>query len=142
MREGLLIFGMSAAMLSACGGTAGSVPADFQTFGFEASVEVATAAPQPGRRVDLVVEVRSTGNTTVNCDVVLRVVSEKGEEIYSQRWEDVRFEPDSPWNLSNGFLPATDVEKTYKLSVEVRRHGTGELLYADGEVSRLTFPTN
>ena len=88
------------------------------------------------------VEVRSTGNTTVNCDVVLRVVSEKGEEIYSQRWEDVRFEPDSPWNLSNGFLPATDVEKTYKLSVEVRRHGTGELLYADGEVSRLTFPTN
>lgn len=127
-------------MLSACGGTVGNIPADFITYGFEASVEVATPTPQPGRRVDFIVAVTSVGNVPVECDVTLRVVSDTGDEIYQQRWESVKFMPDSPWNLQNGFLPATDVEKSYRLSVEVRRHKTGELLYANDEVSRLEFP--
>jgi hypothetical protein len=101
---------------------------------------VVTASPQPGRYVDFIVEVNSTGNIAVECDVIMRVLSvSSGEEIYAQRWDRVMFQPDSPWNLSNGFLPATDVEASYKLSVEVRRHATGDLLYANGEVSRLTF---
>lgn len=140
--EGCLILAVTAAMSSACGGTAGSIPADYITYGFEASIEVVTQAPQPGRRVDFVVEVNSVGNVPVECDVTLRVISDAGEEIYAQRWEGVRFMPDSPWNLQNGFLPATDVEKSYRLSVEVRRHSNGELLYENREVSRLEFPAS
>jgi len=134
----LAIVVVAAAMLPACGGQ--PLPTDEITYGFKASVEVATVKPTPGRRVDFVVEVRSTGNVPVECDVILSVVSDTGEEIYRQRWEDVKFMPDSPWNLQNGFLPATDVEKSYKLSVEVRRSDDGELLYSNGEVSRLEFP--
>jgi hypothetical protein len=140
MGKGSVILAVSAALLQACGGVAGNIPADFVTYGFEASVEVATAQPVPGRRVDFIVAVTSIGNVPVECDVTLRVVSEKGEEIYAQRGESVKFMPDSPWNLQNGFLPATDVEKSYKLSVEVRRHANGELLYENAEVSRLEFP--
>ncbi|MBL8951006.1 MAG: hypothetical protein JNK82_09535 [Myxococcaceae bacterium] len=133
----LAIVAVAAAMLSACG-SAGpeEIPV---TYGFLADVDIATAQPTPGRRVDFVVEVRSTGNVPVMCDVIMSVVSDKGVEIYRQKWEDVKFEPASPWNLQNGFLPATDVEKSYKLSVEVRRSTTGELLFSDGEVSRLEF---
>ena len=140
MRKGPAILASVAAMLSACGGTAGNIPSDFITYGFEASVEVVTPTPVPGRRVDFIVAVNSVGNVPVDCDVTLRVISDTGDEIYAQRWESVRFMPDSPWNLQNGFLPATDVEKSYRLSVEVRRHSTGELLYANDEVSRLEFP--
>lgn len=143
LREGFAIVAVSAALLSAsaCGsGTAGSVPADFVTYGFEASVEVATAKPVPGRRVEFIVAVTSVGNVPVECDVTLRVISNTNQQIYQQRWENVKFMPDSPWNLQNGFLPATDVEDSYRLSVEVRRHGTGELLYANDEVNRLEFP--
>lgn len=136
----LAIIAVAAALLPACGGTAGSLPNDGNTYGFEASIEVATAQPVPGRRVDFVVEVTSVGNTPVECDVILRVVSDKGDEIYRQRWEGVKFDPKSPWNLQNGFLPATDVEKSYKLSIEVRRTDNGELLYSNGEVRRLEFP--
>lgn len=131
-----------AALLSACGsGTAGNIPSDFITYGFEASVEVATPMPVPGRRVDFIVELKSIGNVPVECDVTLRVVSDTNDEIYTQRWEGVKFMPASPWNLQNGFLPATDVERSYRLSVEVRRRSNGELLFADDEVSRLEFPT-
>ena len=141
MRKGsLAILAVVAAMLPACGGTAGNIPADFITYGFEASIEVATQEPTPGRRVDLVVAVTSVGNVPVECDVTLRVVSDGGSEIYAQRWEAVKFMPDAPWNLQNGFLPATDVEASYKLSVEVRRSSNGELLYVNEEVSRLDFP--
>ncbi|MBK7864428.1 MAG: hypothetical protein IPJ65_38660 [Archangiaceae bacterium] len=129
------------ALTSACGGTAGNLPADYLTYGFEAKVEVATADPQPGHRVDLIVDIKSTGNVPVECDVVLRVVSDGGDEIFSQKWEGVKFMPASPWNLQNGFLPATDVERSYKLSVEVRRHSNGELLYDNAELGRLDFPT-
>lgn len=142
MGKGSVIVAVAAAMLSACGGTAGSIPADYVTYGFEASVEIATVKPVPGRRVDLIVAVTSVGNVPVECDVILRVVSDSGAEIYNQRWESVKFMPESPWNLQNGFLAATDVEKSYKLSVEVRRHSTGELLYGNAEVSRLEFPAN
>ncbi len=143
MRKGsLAIVVVSAAVLSACGGSAGALPGDGLTYGFEASVQVATAEPTPGRRVDFVVEVTSTGNVPVECDVIMSVVSEKGDEIYRQKWQRVKFDPNSPWNLQNGFLPATDVEKTYKLSVEVRRSSDGELLYSNREVSRLVFPRN
>src|SRR5258707_947244 len=93
-REGLLIFAVTAAMLPACGGTAGSLPTDDLTYGFQASIEVATAQPVPGRRVDLIVAVTSIGNVPVDCDVTLRVVSPTtGDEIYAQRWESVRFMP-------------------------------------------------
>jgi hypothetical protein len=127
--------------LCACGGgVAGKLPQDDITYGFQASVEVQTPTPTPGRRVDLVLAVTSIGNVPVECDVTLRVVSMTGTEIYSQRWESVKFQPEAPWNLQNGFLPATDVEKTYKLSVEVRRHTNGELLYDNPDVARLDFP--
>src|SRR5689334_10478720 len=116
MRRGLLILAVVAAMLSACGGTAGTLPQDVITYGFEASVEVSTTTPTPGRRVDFVVVVESVGNVPVECDVVFRVVSDTGDEIYRQRWESVKFMPDAPWNLQNGFLAATDVEKSYRLS--------------------------
>lgn len=143
MEKGLPILAAAAAMLSACGsGTASSIPRDASTYGFEASVEVATATPTPGRRVDFVVGLTSVGNVPVECDVIMRIVNVSGsDEIYSQRWESVKFMPDAPWNLQNGFLPATDVERTYRVSIEVRRHGSGELLYENGEVSRLIFPT-
>ena len=140
VRRGLHILAVASALASACGGTASSLPEDFITYGFQASIEVATLQPTPGRRVDLIVAVTSTGNVPVECDVTLRVVSDTGVEIYTQKWESVKFMPESPWNLQNGFLPATDVEKSYKLSVEVRRHKNGELLYQNAEVGRLTFP--
>ena len=137
-----LIVAAAAALLCACAGEAGSIPDDFVTYGFQASVEVATQRPEPGRRVDLIVDVRSTGNTPVNCDVMLKVVSAAADqEIYRQQWQDVKFMPDAPWNLSNGFLPPTDATGAYKLSVEVRRHTTGELMYLNSEVSQLVFST-
>ncbi len=141
MKKGHVILAGVAALLSACGsGSVSNLPKDFITYGFEADVEVATAMPTPGRRVDFVVAVTSIGNVPVEGDVTLRVVSDSGSEIYTQRWEKVMFQPESPWNLQNGFLAATDVEPSYRLSVEVRRHSTGELLYANDEVSRLEFP--
>jgi hypothetical protein len=130
---------VAAGLLSACGGTASSLPGDDVTYGFQASVQVATPMPVPGRRVDFIVDVTSIGNVPVECDVTLSVVSLTGKQIYSQSWDSVKFMPDSPWNLQNGFLPATDVDKIYKLSVDVRRHTNGELLYQNDDSGRLDF---
>jgi hypothetical protein len=141
MEKGSLsILAVSAAMLSACGGTASNLPEDDVRYGFEAKLLVVTATPQPGRRVDFTLDLKSTGNIAVECDVIMRILAvSNGEEIYTQRWERVMFQPNSPWNLSNGFLPATDVETTYNVSIEVRRHATGDLLFSDADASQLIF---
>jgi hypothetical protein len=141
MGQGLAIIAIAAAgLLTACGGQAGGLPLDYVTYGFEARVDVATTDPTPGRRVDLTVAVTSIGNAPVHCDVVLHVVADDGQDIYDQRWDNVLFMPQAQWDLSNGFLPATDVQKTYHLQVEVRRHDTGELMEQNLMAGTLTFP--
>jgi hypothetical protein len=139
MGKGLLLFVALALGLTGCDGTAGPLPADYETYGFKASVQVATLDPRPGQSVELNVALQSVGNTPVRGDVVLHVVSEGGTSIDQQQWDDVLFMPRDEWNLNNGFLAATDVEKTYRLAVEVRRHDTGELLVDAPDAGTLTF---
>jgi hypothetical protein len=142
MGKGLLIVGALAGMLSACGGDVGTIPEDYVTYGFTASVAIATPDPTPGRQVSFTVAVTSVGNTPVHCDVILHVVSDgSGGDIYDQRWDNVLFQPQAQWDLTNGFLPATDVKSTYHLEVEVRRHDTGELLEDNKQAGTLTFPS-
>jgi hypothetical protein len=140
MGKGLLIIAACAGLLTACGGEAGTIPADYLTYGFTSTVDVATMNPVPGRPVDFTIAVTSTGNTPIHCDVILHVVSDTGQDIYDQRWDDVLFMPQDQWDLSNGFLPATDVQKTYHLEVEVRRHDTGELMQDNKDAGTLVFP--
>ncbi len=142
MGKGLLIIVLAAGVLPACGGEIGNIPADFSTYSFQASAQVMTTDPEPGRRVDFNVAITSTGNTPVHCDVTLNVVAPDGSQIYTQQWADVLFEPNNEWNLSNGFLPATDVEKTYSFEILVRRHDDGALMLDAQNVTSLTFLQN
>jgi hypothetical protein len=139
MGKGLLIIVLAAGVLPACGGDIGNIPADFSTYSFQASGEIMTADPQPGRLVDFNVAITSTGNTPVHCDVTLNVVAPDESQIYTQQWADVLFEPNNQWNLSNGFLPATDVEKSYSFEILVRRHDDGELMLDNKSVASLNF---
>jgi hypothetical protein len=139
MGKGLVIIAALGGMLSACGGDAGTVPGDYLTYGFTSSAQVATTDPTPGRRVDFTIAVTSTGNTPVHCDVVLHIVGDDGTDIYDQRWDNVLFMPQNQWDLSNGFLAATDVKSTYHLQIEVRRHDTGELLEENTNAGTLIF---
>jgi hypothetical protein len=137
--KGTLIIVFVAAMFLGCGGSAGTLPQDGAVYGFQASLDLPSATNVPGRRVSYTLQLLNTGNTAVTCDVIMRVVSDDGEELSSQKWQEVRIMPSEEWLLQNSFLPATDAQPSYKVSVEVRRHDTGELLYADPEVTRINF---
>jgi hypothetical protein len=138
MRMGFVIIAAAMAVLPACGGPIDTNPQDYYTYGFKSEVQVATLNPAPGHRVDFTVAVTSTGNTPVHCDVILHVVSHEGEEIFTQRWDDMLFMPQAQWDMSNGFLPSTDVPaQSYKLQLEVRRHDTGELLQQNFDAGEL-----
>ncbi len=67
----------------------------------------------------------------VNSDVILKVVDDKGNELYRQKWDDVKFQPGEVWNLTQGFTPETTLNGTdWNVVLEVRRADTGELLDA------------
>jgi hypothetical protein len=142
MLKGLSIIFAAATGVCACGGLASALPEDtVPTYAFKASFEVATAMPEPGRRVDYVVNVTSMSSEDVLCDVILHV-GNGSDEIHTQRWDSVHFVPDNPWDLQSSFVAATDVKKSYDVSVEVRSHDTGTLLYENAKTSELVFPIN
>jgi hypothetical protein len=128
-----------ACALSGCGGVVGSLPAEEAVYSFNASVAVTPDKPVEGLRVNLSVEVTSDCSSPVLADVLLKVVSDADEVLYEQRWDEVNFKPADVWNLNQGFNPTVVNAASYKVQLQVRRHDTGELLFDQPELGRLTF---
>ncbi len=117
--------------LVGCGGQVSDVIADKEVVSFEAQLAVSPAQPLPGKRVSLTIDITSRCSKMVNSDVALKVVDDKGNELYRQVWPNVKFQPGEVWNLTQGFTPETTLNGTdWNVVLEVRRADTGELLEA------------
>ena len=71
--------------------------------------------------------------------MLITVVSDDGQVLYEQRWDEVEFSPADVYSMTQGFNPVTVKADSYKLQLQVREHDTGALLFEKPEVTRLVF---
>ena len=127
-------FALLAAVLIAVTGCQGEVTeldSDRVTWNFAASVQVNPSQPVAGRNVSLNIELTSHSKTEVLADVWVRVIRGGTKLVYEESFRGVKLVPEEIWNLSQGFLPATD-DGGAPLDIEilVRDHETGEILWS------------
>lgn len=127
------------ATLLGCGGQIGALPKDNAVKVFEASVVVMPAQPVAGQRVTFDIEVVSDSNLPVLADVELRVLDEQSKPTYQQLWRDVVFNPDDTWNLTEGYLPDTNLRAEHKVEITVREKSSGAVLFRDDTLATLDF---
>ncbi len=135
--RGLLI--IASLGLSACVGQVGSLPADLVSYEWAATVQVTPDAPVAGRHVSLNVELTSHSNVTVVTDVVFRMVRDDGRVVHEEKWSQVKFHPEEVWNLTQGFVPATDDNGHLRVEVVVYEHETGAELWRNAEAAAVVL---
>ena len=139
MFKGIVTLGFLCVLTGCAGGEAGALPDDFVTYKFDATVAVNPTQVEANKRVSFTLEVTSSSNRDVKCDVVLKVVSADGETMYESKWDDVLFHEHEVWNLTQGFLPDSNAgKKAWTVQIVVKDHATGEVLY-DKAAATLDF---
>lgn len=128
----------AALVLTGCYGEAG-VAVEPDVIAFQSSLRVSPDAPVRGKRVDLSLDLTSASNITLKSTVHIAVRGDEGL-IYEYQWSDILIHPREGWNLSQGFLPSTDVKLTpHTIAIEVRSQETGELLYENPAIAKISF---
>ncbi|MBS1149268.1 MAG: hypothetical protein H6Q89_966 [Myxococcaceae bacterium] len=139
MMKGAVTLGFLLLALTGCRGQAGELPEEVITYSFDAKVAVNPTMLQTNKRVSFNLEVTSASNRTVKTDIVLKVVSKDGETAYESIWNDVLFHENEVWNLTQGFLPASDAaRKPWSVTILVRNQETQEVLF-NQSIATLAF---
>jgi hypothetical protein len=121
--------------LAGCLGQVDGVDAQGTSFAWLSRITVTPDAPTAGRHVSMDLHLTSKCTDPVHTDVALRVVHSSGRVLYVQTWVDVFFHPEEVWDLSQGFLPASDDRGTATIWVTVVNHDSGAVLWQDSSSS-------
>jgi len=115
---------------SGCLGTASDLPDEQVRYDFGTTVSVLTTSPSPGRRLNFNLEITSHSDVMVTVDILIRVYNPDGKIIHTDPWNEVVFHPEEIWNLTQGFVTATDDVGPLRLEILVLDHTTGEELWS------------
>lgn len=121
--------------LSGCLGTASELPEDGAHYDFDTTISVLTAQPQAGRQLSFNLEISSHSDTLVTVDILLRVLNPDDKIIHTETWSAVVFHPEEIWNLTQGFITASDDRGPLRIEVLVLDHETGEELWRERELT-------
>lgn len=112
------------------GGVVGTLPSDIPpTYSFNAQAVVSPAVPEPGRRTQVALEVRSASSAPLTVDIEVRVYS--GSKLaYEQKWADVPTRPEEVLDVRQDFLPASDAKEKFTTDIRVTSHEDGAALFS------------
>ena len=98
---------------------------------FASQITLTPDAPTAGRHVSVSLSLTSHCETSLDTDVDIRVIHASGRVLFEQTWSALLFHPEEVWDLTQGFLPATDDRGQATIWVTLTDHASGKVLWED-----------
>lgn len=119
--------------LTGCMGEASALPEELAVYDFSVKVQVNPTQPIAGRTLFVNLDIISRSNTYVSTDIVLHIVRADGSLVTERVFDEIAFDPEEIWNLTQGHIPGSDDTGALHIEVIVRKHDTGKELWRSSE---------